>query len=295
MSCCFALGRYYDEDITSWWSRLQTEEFHYHGKAKHFPNDSLWSQHFLNMKDGLFCCLDSRVVNFKNQSDVLDLIKWCGKEKDLCKARRIHSKIQKQVVICRNVYVSTALVSMYAKCGTLHEAQRVFDELPIKNIVSWTALISGYARAGNSKASRNWYNKMRRAWVVPNKVTFVSLLCACSHGGLIDEGVEYFESMKRDYGMIPETDHIVYMVDLIARAGDLSKVEAILSRLSIQPSITNWLSLLGACQRHGNVSLGEKVFKQVLKLQPNQDLAYVLMSNIYMDATHEENAKLFAN
>jgi hypothetical protein len=98
--------------------------------------------------------------------------------------------------------------------------------------------------------------------------------------------------MKRDYGMAPEADHIMHLVDLIARAGDLWKVEAIFARLSIQSSATIWLSLLGACQRHGNVSLGKKAFERVLELQPNEDLAYVLMSNIYGDATVVEKPEL---
>jgi pentatricopeptide repeat protein len=208
---------------------------------------------------------------------------------DIC--RHVHSIIAS----CRvemDLRLATTLVHAYGSCASMLDAQEVFNNMPEHDVVSWTALIAGYAREGNSTASRNWYNKMRRACVVPNKVTFLSLLCACSHAGLIDEGIEYFESMKRDYGMAPEADHIMYLVDLIARGGDLSKVEAIIARLSIQSSATTiWLSLLGACQRHGNVSLGKKAFERVLELQPNEDLAYVLMSNIYVDATVGEKGR----
>ena len=200
---------------------------------------------------------------------------------DIC--RHVHSIIASYRLEL-DLHIATTLIHAYGSCASMMDAQEVFNNMPEHDVVSWSALIGGYAREGNSKASRNWYNKMRRAHVVPNKVTFRSLLCACSHGGLIDEGIEYFESMNRDYGMTPESDHIVYMIDLIARAGDFSKVEAIFSRLSIESNAAIWLSLLGACQRHGNVSLGEEAFKRVLQMQPTHDLAYILMSNIYVDS-----------
>lgn len=164
------------------------------------------------------------------------------------------------------------------------DAQAVFDSFPNAGVVLWNALIAGYARQGDFMASLQQYEKMQLAGANPNAVTFVSLLSACSYAGLVDKGVEYFESMSRDYGVTPEIEHYVTMVDLLGRAGCFVMLEHLLSSMPMQPNLDLWLCLLGACRKHRRVVLGEEAFNRAVSLDPTHASAYVLMSNVYADA-----------
>lgn len=164
------------------------------------------------------------------------------------------------------------------------DAQAVFDTWPERDVVSWSALIAGYARTGNYEASLQIYEKMQGARVKPNEVTFLSLLSACSHSGLVEKGVEYFESMCREYGLIQNIEHYVSIIDLLARAGDFTRVQDLLARMPMQPDLSLCICLLGACRKYGNVELGKQAFDRAVSLQPKYAASYILMSNIYAKA-----------
>lgn len=180
--------------------------------------------------------------------------------------------------------LASALITAYGRCSSMVDAQAVFDAIPRPNVVLWNSLIAAYARQGDCVKSVEWYERMLATGAKPDRVTFVSVLYACSHAGLVDKGVHYFESMSRDYGTAPEVEHYVSMVDLLGRAGYFDMVELVLSAMPMQPNLACWLCLLGACQKQGKVALAELAFRSARRLAPEHAAAYVLMANIYCDA-----------
>lgn len=180
--------------------------------------------------------------------------------------------------------LGNTLISAYGRCGSLTEAQAAFDALPQPDVVSWNALIAAYARQGQSAACLGCYDRLCSAGVKPDGVTFLSLLSACSHAGLVDKGAEYFDLMTSRHGIAPETRHFDTMVDLFGRAGRFARVEALLLTMPGSPDLVMWLCLLGACRKHSNVVLGEQAFRGAVRLHPQHPAAYVLMANIYADA-----------
>eukprot|EP01018_Ginkgo_biloba_P010079 Gb_35395 [translate_table: standard] len=183
-----------------------------------------------------------------------------------------------------NVIVRNTLVDMYAKCGSIEDAQSTFDKMPKRDVVSWTAMISGFAHHGHGKEALKLFEKMQRAGIEPNHITFVVVLSACSHEGLVNEGRHYFNSMCIDHNIKPTVEHCACMVDLFGRAGCLDQAESFISEMPFKPDDIIWRALLGACRIHGNTKLGKRAAECVLELAPQDDAAYVLLCNIYAGA-----------
>lgn len=181
-------------------------------------------------------------------------------------------------------FLAGTLVHSYGKLARMEAARDVFDVLRDSNVVTWTALIAGYARQGDYDKSLQCYEEMQLAGVKPNSVTFCSLLAACSHAGMVDKGLEYFISMTTDYGVIPETEHYVNMMDLLGRAGFFSLIEDLLSSMSVKADASLWLCILNSCRKHGNVALGKRAFDSIVSSQPQLSSPYLLMANIYSQA-----------
>ncbi|CAN6470534.1 unnamed protein product [Victoria cruziana] len=175
-----------------------------------------------------------------------------------------------------NVSMGTALMNMYSRCGFVEGAVQVFDEMPLRNVLTWTALIMGLAVHGHSFQALESFSRMKEAGVEPDDVSYVGVLSACSHGGLVQRGWELFNSMKQ-----PTIEHYGCMVDLLGRAGLLDDAYRFIDRMPIKPSAIIWRTLLGACANHGNVFLAEVVCRKVEELEPDHDGDYVLLSNIY--------------
>lgn len=182
--------------------------------------------------------------------------------------------------------VATTLIHAYGKCGSMADAQAVFEAMQQPDVVAWTAIIAGYARQGCVSAVLRCYKEMRAAGVRPNAITYLSLLSSCSHAGLVEEGVELFESMSTVHGIAPEIEHFVTMVDLFGRAGCFPRIETLLATMepTVLANMSLWLCLLCACQKHGRVELGELAFRCAVELEPKNPGPYVVMSNIYVDA-----------
>lgn len=180
-----------------------------------------------------------------------------------------------------NVYVSTALIDMYAKCGSLVEARQLFSCMKEKNIVTWNAMISGNGLHGNGHEALNLYNEMLYNGIMPNGVTFLSLLYACSHAGLVKEGDEIFRSMVHDHGFQPGQEHYACMVDIFGRAGHLEKAFDFINKMPAQPGPAVWGALLGACMIHKSKSLAQFASVKLFELDPENTGYYVLLSNIY--------------
>ncbi|KAJ7569605.1 hypothetical protein O6H91_01G085800 [Diphasiastrum complanatum] len=218
------------------------------------------------------------------------VLKACGRMAAVGQGKQIHAQIL-QFGLHSDVLVGSALVDMYARCGSLTEAREVFDKLPNKNAVSWGAMMGGYAQLGNCTLARQCFEDMQKEGLKPDKVTFLNMLVACSHKGLIDQGRQYFKLMTENYGIEPTIEHYTCMVDLFGRAGCLDEAENMLKGMPMPPNIRGWGSLLTACKTYGDVTRGRRCFDEMVKLDPKAASAYILMSNIYVDASMGADAQ----
>ncbi|GLT26749.1 hypothetical protein SLA2020_017940 [Shorea laevis] len=176
---------------------------------------------------------------------------------------------------------SNVLITLYAKCGSISDAEKEFREMPEKNEVSWNAMITGYSQHGCAMEAINLFEKMKQIGVAPNHVTYVGVLSACSHAGLVNEALGYFESMSKEHGLLPKPEHYVCMVDLLGRAGFLSRAKKFVEDMPIQPDALVWRTLLSACAVHKNMDIGEYAAHHLLELEPEDSASYVLLSNLY--------------
>eukprot|EP01018_Ginkgo_biloba_P030321 Gb_23084 [translate_table: standard] len=182
------------------------------------------------------------------------------------------------------ISVGNALIDMYAKCGCIEFACQVFDGMLQRDVVSWTAIIAAYGMHGHGEDALRLFHDMQEVSLKPNHITFIAVLSACSHGGLVDEGWQYFNHMVRDYGISPGLEHFACMVDLLGRAGKLDEAYNFIKKMPIEPDAAVWGALLGACKIHSNIEIGQRVADHLLELKPGNAGFYVLLSNIYADA-----------
>lgn len=185
----------------------------------------------------------------------------------------------------KNVFVMTALIDMYAKCGAVGTARALFDMMNERHVTTWNVMIDGYGTHGLGKAAVELFNKMLEGPTKPNDITFLCAISACSHSGLVEEGIHYFTSMKKDYGIQPVMDHYGAMVDLLGRAGCLNEAWDFIQKMPIEPGITVFGAMLGACKIHKNVELGEKAASRLFELDPDEGGYHVLLANIYAAAS----------
>lgn len=202
------------------------------------------------------------------QLGALDLGKWVH---DMIRTESFES----------NVYVSTALIDMYAKCGSIQEARSLFDSMGEKNVVTWNAMISGYGLHGHGREALMLYHEMLLSGICPTGVTFLSVLYACSHAGLVEEGERIFHCMVHDYCFEPSSEHYACMVDILGRAGKLEDAVEFINKMPIEPGPAEWGALLGACMIHKNANLARLASDRLFHLDPENVGYHVLLSNIY--------------
>ncbi|KDP40584.1 hypothetical protein JCGZ_24583 [Jatropha curcas] len=199
-------------------------------------------------------------------------------------AKWIHGVIIRRF-LDKNVFVMTALVDMYSKCGAIHTARKLFDMMSERHVITWNAMVDAYGTHGLGKAAVELFREMERGSIKPNDITFLCVLSACSHSGLVEEGLQYFASMKNDYGLEPSMDHYGAMVDLLGRAGRLNEAWDFIQKMPVEPEITVYGAMLGACKIHKNVELGEKAANKLFELNPDEGGYHVLLANIYATAS----------
>ncbi|THU66310.1 hypothetical protein C4D60_Mb05t12810 [Musa balbisiana] len=192
----------------------------------------------------------------------------------------------------RNVFVGTALVDMYAKCGNLGRAMEVFDIMPHKNIVSWNAMISALAFNGQGEEAISLFTRMINVnqGFQPNDITFIGVLSACVHSGLVNEGRRWFDVMQSAYGIIPKIEHYSCMVDLLARAGLLEEAWEFIEKMPQKPDAVVLGALLSACRYQKNMEVGERVVKRILELEPSNSGNYVISSKIFANSKRWEDS-----
>ncbi|XP_051203518.1 pentatricopeptide repeat-containing protein At1g20230 isoform X2 [Lolium perenne] len=180
-----------------------------------------------------------------------------------------------------DVYVGSALVGMYAKCGKVRDARTIFDAMPCKNVVSWNAMIGGYAMHGEAANAVQLFRMMQSLKLKPDLVTFICVLGACGQAGLTEEGRRYFSEMQQAHGISPSMEHYACMVTLLGRAGKLQEAYDLINEMPFEPDGCIWGSLLGSCRVYGNVHLAEVAAEKLFELEPENAGNYVLLSNIY--------------
>lgn len=211
---------------------------------------------------------------------MVTVVNACAKLGVMYKAQLIHDFISTKK-FSLDVILGTAMIDMYAKCGSVDCAREIFDRMREKNVISWSAMIAAYGYHGEGRRALDLLPKMLSSGIIPNRITFVSLLYACSHAGLIEDGLRLFSLMKEEYYLRPDVKHYTCMVDLLGRAGRLDQAMKLIEEMNIDKDEGLWSSLLGACRIHGHTELAEKAAQSLLELQPQSPGSYVLLSNIY--------------
>ncbi|XP_020686721.1 pentatricopeptide repeat-containing protein At1g05750, chloroplastic isoform X1 [Dendrobium catenatum] len=215
-----------------------------------------------------------------DETTLVSVLSACTNLFALEQGKWVHAYIRKQAFQI-NLFLGTTLVDMYMKCGCTKTALEIFDEMEEKSISTWNALILGLAMNGFFKEALEKFSNMERCGVLPNETTFVGVLGACRHGGLVDKGWEYFNSMKHIYNLEPNIKHYGCMVDLLGRAGLLNDAKKLIKDMPIAPDVSTWGALLGACKKHGNTDIGEGVGRKLIEFEPQHDGFHILLSNIY--------------
>eukprot|EP00268_Persea_americana_P061842 TRINITY_DN7867_c0_g1_i1.p1 TRINITY_DN7867_c0_g1~~TRINITY_DN7867_c0_g1_i1.p1 ORF type:complete len:819 (+),score=111.99 TRINITY_DN7867_c0_g1_i1:258-2714(+) len=188
-----------------------------------------------------------------------------------------------------NVFAGSALLDMYAKCGCIKEAMQAFDEMPDRNLVSWNAMIAAYSQNGHANAAIRLFEDMLECGMPADSVTFLNVLSACSHGGLVAEGFRYFDSMTKLFKINPKREHYACMVDVLGRMGRLDEAEKLIAEMPFEPDCIMWSSILNSCRIHGNQELGQRAADQLFKMELKDAAPYVIMSNIYAAAGRWED------
>ncbi|XP_050371452.1 pentatricopeptide repeat-containing protein At3g24000, mitochondrial [Argentina anserina] len=177
-------------------------------------------------------------------------------------------------------YITNAAMDMYGKCGEMEDVLKIIPSPTIRSRLSWNILISSFAKHGCFEKARESFHEMVSLGVKPDHVTFVSLLSACSHGGLVDDGLAYYNAMTTEFGVPPAIEHCVCIIDLLGRSGRLSEANNFINNMPVPTTDLVWRSLLAACKIHRNLELGRKAADHLLELDPSDDSAYVLFSNV---------------
>uniref|UniRef100_A0A453QKR2 Pentacotripeptide-repeat region of PRORP domain-containing protein n=1 Tax=Aegilops tauschii subsp. strangulata TaxID=200361 RepID=A0A453QKR2_AEGTS len=219
-----------------------------------------------------------------NQVTFLGAVDACSNLAGLSEGQQVHQMICKTPFQFDN-FIESTLMNLYAKCGEIRLARKVFDLSGEKDVISWNGIIAAYAHHGAGVEAIALYEKMQENGYKPNDVTYVGLLSACSHSGLVDEGLRIFEYMAKDQSIAVRDEHYTCLIDLCSRAGRLDDAKRLINGLELKPtSSTVWSALLGGCNAHGNESIGDLAARNLLEAEPDNAGTYTLLSNIYASA-----------
>ncbi|KAF8116998.1 hypothetical protein N665_0012s0015 [Sinapis alba] len=224
---------------------------------------------------------DMQGKNLKvNEITLLSVLSSCSLLGSLGLGKWIHEYAKKHG-FCKYVKVNTALIDMFAKCGSLEDAVSLFEKMRDKDTPAWSAMIVAYANHGEAEKSMLMFERMRSESVQPDEITFLGLLIACSHTGLVEEGREYFSRMVNVFKIVPSIKHYGSMVDLLGRAGHLDDAYRFIDTLPISPTPLLWRILLSSCSSHNDLELAEKVSERIFELDDSHGGDYVILSNLY--------------
>lgn len=225
---------------------------------------------------------------------LVSVLSACSQLGDLSLGCWIHNYIRSNLHV--NTTIATSLINMYGRCGDVIKAREVFNSLNQQNVVTWTSMISTYGMNGYGKKAMEIYNLMKLHGPPPNSITFIAVLSACAHGGLVSEGQLAYTSMIQDYKLVPKMEHHVSMVDMLGRSGLLNKAYQHIQDMNhVKPGAAIWTAMLGACKMHKNVNLGVIAAENLLAIEPQHPGHYVLLSNIYAMAGQMDRVEMIRN
>ncbi|WCJ25843.1 Tetratricopeptide repeat (TPR)-like superfamily protein [Euphorbia peplus] len=227
----------------------------------------------------LYCRMQKEGI-LPNELTMASVIKACSHLAAFDQGRQIHGRTVKYG-FSLEVLIGSALSTFYAKCGSLEEGNRVFSRMPERDVLSWNAMISGLSQNGYGMEALELFEEMRLQGTNPNDVTFVNVLSACSHMGMVDEGWKYFNLMFDDFGIVPRVEHYACMVDVLSRAGKLYEAKEFIESVTIEHGLCLWRILLSACRNYRNYELGAYAGEKLMELGSDESSAYVLLSSIY--------------
>ncbi|KAK4789694.1 hypothetical protein SAY86_016998 [Trapa natans] len=208
------------------------------------------------------------------------IIDTCANLATISLGKQIHALVLK-LKLQEDVYICSTLVDMYSKCGNLKDSRLMFEKAPDRDFVTWNAMISGYSHHGHGEEALEIFESMQCHNVKPNHATFVSVLRACAHMGLLKRGAEYFEMMVNNYRFDPQLEHYCCMVDILGRSGRINEALNLIYQMPFEADAVIWRTLLSACGTHGNIEIAENAARHILQLDPEDSSTYVLLSNIY--------------
>ncbi|KAJ0975294.1 hypothetical protein J5N97_017259 [Dioscorea zingiberensis] len=216
-----------------------------------------------------------------NEVSMTGMLSACAQAGAFESGRALHGNAEKSAMN-DILAVANSILDMYARCGNVEMARRVFDrEMTKKSVISWTSMIAAFAMHGHGEEAIKLFCELEECGIRPDGITFISVLYACSHAGLVEQGYEYFHRMEEKYGIERSIEHYGCMVDLYGRAGLLEEAYEFVMKMPIKSNAVIWRTLLGACSIHGNLRLAECAKKRLSELDPNDSGDYVLLSNIY--------------
>ncbi|XP_024538010.1 pentatricopeptide repeat-containing protein At4g02750 [Selaginella moellendorffii] len=221
----------------------------------------------------LYCAMDL----VADEITFTSLLDACASVTDRPQGKVLHGEVARRGLLSDSI-VANAVIEMYCCCGDLDVAAAIFAAMPERTIVSWTELVAALAKIGHSDGAKGFFRAMALEGFIPGEKTFVSILSACSHGGLLEDGILFFLAMIDDYAMAPRENHYACVVDLLARAGQLSRAEDLVRGMPmIHREGIQWKTLLGACRIHGESVLAARAAKKVLDLDARTGSSYVLL------------------
>ena len=219
----------------------------------------------------------------EKSEDIVSTERRLSKQDYLKIGRALHADADRKG-LASNDFVGNALVSMYGRCGSVEDAFTMFKIMQNRTVVTWTAMLASYAQHGRGQEAIQLFHQMHNEGFEPNEISFVSVLSACSHTGLVLEGCYYFSSMLQEFEVTPITIHFSCLMDLFGRTGTLDIAAHIINQMPFQPESDEWYTFLCACKSLGDVGTGICAAEQVLELYPKHSAAYVSLSNIYASA-----------
>ncbi|KAL4645180.1 hypothetical protein ACB092_02G217700 [Castanea dentata] len=215
-----------------------------------------------------------------NEFALASVLSVCGSLAILEQGKQLHAHVL-SIGLEHTAMIQSALINLYSKCGSIKDASKIFDVAENEDIVSWTAMINGYAEHGCSQKAIDLFVKIHTCGLKPDSVTFIGVLTACSHAGLVDLGFHYFNLMINEYQINPSKEHYGCMIDLLCRAGRLNDAEHMIKSMPFQRDDVVWSTLLRACRVHGDVDRGIRAAEEILKLDPNCAGTHITLANIY--------------
>lgn len=222
-----------------------------------------------------------------DHATLIAILTACSALALLQQGRQTHA-IATKTRLDSNVSLSNALITMYSKCGSIDDSDSAFQIIQNRDVVSWNTIIAAWAQHGHYEKVLDLFYEMEANGFIPNGITFLSILSACRHAGNMNASLNLFNLMTSKYGIPPQSEHYACLVDILSRTGELEKAYEYINGMPFAPEAAVWGALLGGCQMHSNVELGELAAEKILELNPQNSGAYVILSNIYAKTSVRE-------